>query len=251
MDQGDAVPLVADPLSEAEKEKRRQLYMAEAKKQKDEYKKLLGDPRWKRVDYNGGHGISAYEMEADGNCYYLKAEGVVDSKSADSIARAHRDCNHSSRTQWDGANIHDIGLLEDIVHMHGQHGHEIFLNVQFAEHVSRIPGVSAREFVYIEWSWKKPSQVNPEDHHWTILAAHTDHYKKPRRETPVRALQRTIMILEPREPIPDEALGAIPRTSVTIVAWVDPGGYITPAVAKLYRTILADRIAMLRTVHFV
>lgn len=167
------------------------------------------------------------------------------------LCRAHRDCNHSTRTHWDGENIHDIGLVEDVAH-YVQDEHEIFLNVQFAVHKSRIPLVATREFVYLEWSWKKPCAVNPKDHEWIILASHTEHPKRPERpDLMVRALQRTIMVLEPLAPVQDEALGDIPRTSVTLVAWVDPGGSISDTVVKWYKTILADRIAMLRTVYFV
>jgi len=233
------------------KEARKASYMKQAKAEVDKYRTRLEDERWHPVTYKEGTGISAYEMEALGDGYYLKADGIVE-KFAEDIARAHRDHNHISRISWDGANIHDIGLLEDISHRPvDKQGNEFWLTVNYALHKPRVPAVSMREFVYLEFAWRMPSQTVPGQDKWVILACHTDHPKRPPRKDPVRALSRTIMVLEPRQPLVSPDASDTPRTSVTIMAWVDPGGDIPAAVIKLYKTILADRIAWLRTIQFV
>lgn len=127
------------------------------------------------------------------------------------------------------------------------------VNVQFAEHKPAVIGVSIREFVYLEASLRETSDANCADHQWTILTRETTHPARPIRSDPVRALSRTTMILTPLPPKLDEAGGIeVPYTSVTLVASkVDPGGAVPPAVIKLYKTKLADRLAFLKKTMFV
>ncbi len=127
-------------------------------------------------------------------------------------------------------------------------GMHMELNVQFAEH--EPPVVTRREFVYLELSIEEPSLSNPEDHKWTILTRETEHPSRPVRDTPVRALSRTTMILDPRPPATDGLL-EIPATDVTLVAWVDPCGRLPASVVKLYKTVLGDRLAFIKATHFV
>jgi len=231
-------------------EARRNLYLGQALEELHSYETRLSDPKWKRVNYNGDVGISCYELASEEHGYTLKAEGVVEGKTADKIAAAHRDCNHISRCSWDGADITDIGLLETVREAKTA-DYEAYINIQYAEHNAGIPGVATREFVYLEFSQSQRSAANANDRHWTILARYTDHPKRPVRDVPVRALSRTIMMAKPLDPRVDDGLLQIPRTAVTIVAWVDPGGNVPASVIKLYKTKLADRIKFLRKTQFV
>jgi hypothetical protein len=229
---------------------RKAVYLAQANREWGSYKQRLSDPKWKPVKYSGDKGITCYELVSQDGCYSLKAEGIVEHKTADKIAAAHRDCNHISRCSWDGADVSDIGLLETLREKRAGNC-EAYINVQFAEHTPSIPLVAKREFVYLEISQCHPSEVNPDDREWIILASHTEHPKRPVRSDPVRALSRTVMRLVPEDPTVDDGLLKVPRTAVTLMAWIDPGGNITPDVVKLYKTKLADRIKKIRETQFV
>ena len=59
----------------------------------------------------------------------------------------------------------------------------------------------------------------------------------------------SLMLLEPLTPEQGDLL-LVPRTSVTIMAWVQPGGWVPDSVVTLYKTKLADRIKFLRETNF-
>jgi hypothetical protein len=69
------------------------------------------------------------------------------------------------------------------------------------------------------------------------------------RPDPVRALTMSVIILEPLTPEQGDML-LVPRTNVTIMAWVQPGGWIPDGVVTLYKTKLADRVKFLRGTNF-
>lgn len=81
--------VVKDP--EEERKKRRAIYLGQARELVETYKDLLKDTRWKSVPYSGDKRITCYEMEAGpSEGYNLKAECIIEGKSADTIAAAHR-----------------------------------------------------------------------------------------------------------------------------------------------------------------
>jgi hypothetical protein len=166
-------------------------------------------------------------------------------KTADDIAKAHMDSNHISRLGWD-KELSDIGLLE-IVRVDENLG--IQLTVQYAEHTPSVPGVDKREFVYFQWSRRVATKKHKTDHNWEIIARHVDHPKRPVKSSPVRALSLSVIVLEPLTPDESELL-LVPRTNVTIMAWVQPGGWIPDNIVSLYKTKLADRIKFLRETTF-
>jgi hypothetical protein len=261
----------AGPIRQEDDDRRERhaLITGQALEEYKNYRKLLSDKQWVAVQYNGAEGISCFEMpttfRGDGKepVYTIKATGCVNGKTADQIARAHLDCNHSSRCGWD-KELSDIGLLE-LVRSDENLG--MALTVQYAEHTPVIPGVAKREFVYFQWSRRVASKKhkkakNPavgrgflltcffcQDGVWEIIARHTDHPKKPVRSDPVRAHSMSVMILEPLTPEQGDLLLS-PRTSVTIMAWVQPGGWVPDGVVALYKTKLADRIKFLRETSF-
>jgi hypothetical protein len=238
--------------SEDARRQRRGLYLGQARELMQSYEERLADPRWTPVAYAKSEGIACYEFEAgpeDG--YNLKAECIIEGKTADVIAAAHRNHQQIPRCTWDGDDIHDIGLLEEVRKQDITAETRFELNVQYAEHKPSIPGVAVREFVYIEASLRETCVGIPDDYKWTILTRETQHPKKPVKADPVRAFSRTIMVLTPLVPKLDDGI-RVPRTAVTLVAYkVDPGGYIPPGVIKLYKTKLADRLAFLKKTMFV
>jgi len=247
------VVLKVDGGDAEDRRRRRGVYLAQARELVETYEGRLKDKRWTPVPYGGDKRITCYEFEAgaeDG--YNLKAECIIEGKTADSIATAHRNHQAIPRRSWDGDDIHDIGLLETVREQDISPDLRMEVNVQFAEHKPVVPGIAVREFVYIEASLRERSTTNPDDHKWIILTRETDHPARPVRSDPVRAFSRTIMILTPLPPKGDSDGLLIPSTSVTLVAFkVSPGGYITPAVIKLYKTKLADRLAFLKKTMFV
>lgn len=219
------------------------------------YKKKLEDPRWQTVQYSGGDGITCFELPV----YYLdpetkqspvhtsKASGVVMGKTADEIARAQLDTNHSTRIRWD-TDLSDVGQLE-VIESNPELGMK--LTVDWAEHTPAAVTMAAkREFVYAQWSHRKRSDKNRDDGHWVLISRHVDHPDRPVKSSPVRALSVSVMVITPLTPSKDELI-SLPRTNVTIMAWIQMGGWIPDGVVKLYKTKLADRIKFLRETHFV
>jgi len=231
---------------------RRSLYLGQAQELLTTYEELLKDKRWKSVPYSKDKHITCYELEAgDEEGYNLKAECIIEGKTADIIAAAHRNHQAIPRRTWDGADIHDIGLLEKVREQDINADLRMEVNVQFAEHDAGIVGISIREFVYLEASLRETSRANPDDHKWTILTRETTHPNRPIKANPVRALSRTTMILTPLPPKNDDGI-IVPSTSVTLLASrVDPGGAIPANVIKLYKTKLADRLAFLKKTMFI
>jgi len=245
------LPVVEIPDGEDDFRRRRAVYLGQAQELMTTYEDRLKDPRWRPVSYSGDKRISCYELDAgEDEGYNLKAECIVEGKTADMIAAAHRNHQAIPRRTWDGADIHDIGLLEKVREMDITAQLRMELNVQYAEHKPVVPGVAIREFVYLEASLRETTTANDEDHKWTIMTRETRHPKRPIKTDPVRALSRTIMVLIPLPPADLDGI-PIPRTSVTLVAWVDPGGAVPISVIKLYKTKLADRLAFLKTTMFV
>ena len=247
---------LAQPESAEAKRQRIGFYLGQARELLAHYEDHLKDPRWKMVAYDKDPKITCYEFEGgpddvEGNGYNLKAECIIEGKTADVIAAAHRQHQAIPRRTWDGDDIHDIGLLETVRSQDISSTVRFELNVQFAEHKPGIPTVATREFVYLEASLCETSLANHTDKKWTILTRETQHPKRPVKADPVRALSRTIMVLTPLPPIQDVGF-AVPRTAVTLVAYkVNPGGSIPLAVIKMYKTTLADRLAFLKKTMFV
>jgi hypothetical protein len=241
-----------EPAAANERRDRLKFYLGQAKELLQTYETRLQDRRWKPVSYLRDKRITCYEFEAgpeDG--YNLKAECIIEGKTADVIASAHRNHQLIPRRTWDGDDIHFIKMLEDVRKQDITPDVRFEANVQVAEHKPSIPGVAIREFVYIEASLREKSDANPEDWKWTILTRETEHPERPIRSDPVRAFSRTIMVLTPLAPREDQGI-TVPRTAVTLVAYkVDPGGNIPAAVIKLYKTKLADRLAFLKKTMFI
>jgi hypothetical protein len=238
--------------SEGARVQRRALYLGQAKEVLLTYGERLKDPRWKPVTYNGDKHIACYEFE-DGpeDGYNLKAECIIEGKTADLIAKAHRNHQVIPRRTWDGKDIHDIRLLEEVRSQDLPNGVRFEVNVQVAEHNPGIPLVAIREFVYIEASLREPSTANPDDYKWTILTREAEHPERPIKDNPVRALSRTVMVLTPMVPKTADGIN-IPSTAVTLVAHnVHPGGNIPDGVIPLYKTKLADRLAFLKKTMFI
>lgn len=232
--------------------KRKALYLGQARELTEGYEALLKDPRWKPVSYSGDKHIACYELDAGvDEGYNLKAECIIEGKNADTIAEAHRNYQVIPRKQWDSADIYDIGCLEKIREMDISTTVRFELNVQFAEHKPVLPGISIREFVYIEASLREVSEANRDDHKWVILTRDTSHPNRPVRDDPVRALARTTMILTPLPPKNEDGI-LIPQTSVTLVfSKVAPGGNVPDGAIKLYKTKPADRLAFLKKTMFI
>lgn len=220
------------------------------------YKAILSNPDWKVVEYTGAKGIASYELPNQFEDpktkkvprYTVKATGLIEGKSADSIARAHMDANKVTRMGWD-IDVSDIGLLETIKDDESATG--MRLNVQYAEHIPALSlaGVAKREFVFFQFTKRTPSKKNKHDGSWVIIAESTNHPRRPVTPSAVRALTYSVIILEPLEPEKDDLI-ALPRTSMTIVGWVQPGGWIPDSAVNLYKTKLADRIKFLRETSF-
>ena len=245
-------PSSSSSSSEDERRERLKFYLGQAKELLETYEARLQDTRWKPVSYERDKHISCYEFEAgpkDG--YNLKAECVIEGKTATVIANAHRNHQVIPRRTWDGKDIHFIKKLEDVRNQDVTPDVRVEANVQVAEHKPAIPGLAIREFVYIEASLREKSDANPQDWKWTILTRETDHPERPIRDNPVRAFSRTIMVLTPLPSLQDQGI-TVPRTAVTLVAYmVRPGGVIPDVVIKLYKTKLADRLAFLKKTMFV
>ena len=224
-----------------------------AKQAYKEHKRFLADPGWRTVEYTRAPGISCHELptrverigDEEQPVYAVMASGVVEGKTADSIARAHLDSNKCTRLAWDHE-LSDIGRLEEVQR---DDSRGMSLTVDYAVNRTRVPGVAQREFVFLQWAHAKPSAKHRSDHDWTILARHTDHPRRPVQSSPVRALSHSIMILDTLTPDRSGLLEQ-PRTNVTIAAWIVPGGWLPTNVVSLYKTVLADRIRFLRDVNF-
>ena len=153
---------VHDNSVQDERRERHALVTGQALEEYKNYKKLLIDKRWEAVPYKGAEGISCFEMpmtlrgEGKEPVYTIKATGCVKGKTADDIAHAHMDHNHSSRCGWD-KELSDIGLVETI---RVDENLGMMLTVQFAEHTPSMPGVAKREFVYFQWSRRVASKKN-------------------------------------------------------------------------------------------
>lgn len=240
--------------SDEERKDRHRLISGQALSEYKGYKKILADPTWRTVEYSRAPGISCSELpihfldtaKQEDPVYTIMASGLITGKYANDLARAHMDCNKISRLAWD-KELSDIGLLETI---HRDDARNISLTVQYAEHTPSIPGVAKREFVYFQWAYGAPTTKNKRDKSWILIARHTDHPRRPVHPTPVRALSLSVMLLEPLEPDRTSGLLESPRTNVTIMAWVQPGGWISDKIATLYKTKLADRIKFLRDTNF-
>jgi len=247
---------LAQPESAEAKRQRIGFYLGQAKELLGNYEERLKDTRWTPVAYAKDPRITCYEFEGapedpEGDGYNLKAECIIEGKTADVIAAAHRQHQVIPRRTWDGDDIHDIGLLETVRSQDISSTVRFELNVQFAEHNPGIPTVATREFVYIEASLRETSLANPDDYKWTILTRETTHPKRPVKADPTRALSRTIMVLTPLTSKNDDGI-MVPRTAVTLVAYkVNPGGSIPASVIKLYKTKLSDRLAFLKKTMFV
>ncbi len=228
--------------------KRKRIIKGQASDTHDKYRPLLQDPRWSPIEYTAHKGVQCWELPVtDDGLYSFKASGIVEWKTADSIARAHMNTDRIPRTAWD-KDITDIRLLETVSY---DEARGLLLTVQYAEHTPPVP-FSKREFVYFQWSHQTPSKKNESDSEWLILTRHTDHPDRPLRDDVVRALSMSSMTITPLTPKPDPAdkLVSMPRTQVTLMAWIKPGGNIPDAAVKLYKTKLADRIGFLRDTSF-
>jgi len=236
-----------------ERTKRHSIVMGQAKSEYKTHKKMLMDPNWTVVPYDGAKGISCYELPVrylgegkESPVYTIKASGTVSGKSADEIAKAHMDTNEISRLVWDK----EISYIRELEKIAGDENTAISLTIQHAKHDPGIVGVAEREFVLLQWTHKVPSPKNARDHKWTLITRYTDHPDVPVQSSPVRALTMSVMLLEPLDPEKGGMLSDIPKTHVTLMGWAQPGGWIPESVVKLYKTKLADRIKFIRETAF-
>jgi len=249
------------PLSKETKEQREErhkLIMGQAKSAYQEYLAMSKDKNWTIIPYNGAPDISCYELpdkklEDGSTVYTIRAIGTVKGKTADSIAEAHMDTNEVSRKAWDGKMISSIKTIDTITDT-GSGGTKsksnIQLTVQRATHNPGIPTVAEREFVQLHWSHRKESTKNKSDHEWVLITHYTEHPDYPVQSSPVRALSMSVMVLKPLTP-DKSGLLSIPTTSVTLMGWAQPGGYLPDGVVKMYKTVFGDRIKFLRETMFV
>lgn len=240
---------IAAPTSETAKERKRRhrQYIGLARQELLTYEKANTLAGWSSVACPEGSGITCDELPVtkDG-IYTFRAMGVVHGKKAQEIAERHLDCNPDTRLRWDK----ELSHIELVEHITRDDRAGILLTCQRALHDPPSP-VSDREFVYIQFSFSKPSRENKFDKRWTILVTSVDHPLCPVHSDPVRALMMSVMVLEPFAPdINPDTKQSTPNTAVTLYGWVNPGGWIPPAIVKLYKTKLADRIAFLRETLF-
>jgi len=239
--------------TDAERKKRHRHYNGLAKQELLAYADMQHRLDWTSVPYVEKTGITCDELPvtADGK-YTFRASGVVKGKKAQEIAERHLDCKAFTRLVWDKELSH-IELLEEVAR---DDRAGIVMTCQRATH--HPPIVSDREFVYIQFSFSEPSTANKFDRKWTLLVSSVDHPLAPENNNNghnnkqfVRALMMSMMVLEPFSPTKDPATGqSIPNTAVTLFGWVNPGGFIPPAIVTLYKTKLADRIQFLRDTAF-
>ena len=94
-------PPIFAPETEAERKARHAIIAGQAKQAYKEHKRFLADPGWRTVEYTRAPGISCHELptrverigDEEQPVYAVMASGVVEGKTADSIARAHLDSN--------------------------------------------------------------------------------------------------------------------------------------------------------------
>jgi len=232
--------------SDKDRKRRHRQYIGLAKRELQAYQKTHALPGWSSVACPEGRGITCDELPVtkDG-IYTFRASGVVKGKKAQEIAERHLDHNPETRLRWDNELSH-VELLESISR---DDKAGILLTCQRATHTP--PVVAVREFVYIQFSFSEPSRENKYDKKWTLLVTSVDHPLAPERSDPVRALMMSVMVLEPFAPdIDPKTKQSTPKTAVTLYGWVNPGGLVPPAIVKLYKTKLADRIEFLRETLF-
>ncbi len=229
---------------EANKEKRHQGYMGQAKEAYKSFNRYINRKDWIVVPYREDD-IQIWELsveyEANGEAIYaMMASGVVCGHTADDIASNYLDNNKATRMRWD-KDMRDIGDLE-MVTTQG----DIRLGVMYTVVKAPFP-LADREFVNVQWSYSKKSEKNPHDRDWTLIARHTTHPKRPIVSDPVRATSMSGIKLEVLAPerVEDSLLN-VDRVNVIIFGWVRPNGNVPPRVITLFKTNLADRIALLR-----
>ncbi len=214
------------------------------------HRAYLTSDQWTLVPFDGGDGVACFALSsehADHIHRFTKATGTVIGKTADEIARRHRDTNKITRLNWD-TDLADIGPVK-ILSANEALG--ISLDVQWAIVQPYVPSLR-REHVFYQWCQSKPcdrpEKANLTDKSWIIISSTTSHYRRTRPD-PKKASDRitlfSVMLLEPLTPAcprpEDESILPIPRTSVTLMGWSSP---------QDLDTALARRIAFLQTVKF-
>ncbi len=224
--------------------------IADAQAQYKSFKSYLKSSHWSLVPFEdasagGGGGVSCFVLpceKADQIHRFTKATGTIVGKTADEIARRHKDTNKITRLNWD-KDLADIGPVK-IVNSNESLG--ISLDLQWAV-VQPYGPAFKRQHVFYQWSQAtecaRAVKADIIDHAWTIITHSTPHHNYP---VPPKASDRIsvfqVMLLEPLTPaLSDESILPVPRTSVTLMGWTNP---------QDIDTALAKRIAFLQTVKF-
>lgn len=232
-----------------ESEERRMAYMAKARSAFRQIKEWINERErdgWNHVDYKPCRAITLQEKQDPDHeeVYLLKARGVVRSAIthaelrnqnddvATRLARMLCDYNPISRKQWDAKDIEDIRLLSELYPLKPHHPKEPHLAVIWTL-VKTPPAIWDRDFVTLQFAWGKPSKEHPQYNDWWVVHTHTSHPDRPPLDDPVRGRMIT------GSHIVNTKHGA----EITTVAWVDPGGWVSPKMAAAYKEKLADRIA--------
>lgn len=232
---GGVIMELSIPTISAEEERKR-LILLDALAQYKAHRRYLSSRKWKLVPFDGGDGISVFYLPADATDHghrMTKATGTVIGKTADEIARRHRDTNKITRLRWD-KDIFDIGPV-GVVDANPSIG--IALEVQW-EVRQPYGAFLKREHVVFQWSQSKtcprlfPKDENGDvissggssDNSWIIITCSTSHHNRP---VPAKSSDRisllNVMTLEPLTPASGiDSILPIPRTSVTLMGWTHP-----------------------------
>lgn len=215
----------------------------DADEKRRSFRSYLTSSFWTLVPFDGGVSCFCLPCEkADQVHRFTKATGTIVGKTADEIARRHKDANKITRLSWD-KDIADIGPIKIISSAESL---GISLDLQWAVVQPYGPGFK-RSHVFYQWSQatecSRAVKADIIDHAWTIITQSTAHHDRP---VPPKAADRItmfqVMLLEPLTPaVSDESILPVPRTSVTLMGWTNP---------QDLDTALAKRIAFLQTVKF-